>query len=216
MRVNTGSHPRPDLEGSEEFQSPTMSIASDKAEVSILEHGGWWLAHTMGTCQVAGVKSDFCYRNWQRFHSSNDSGHIRSTMLLLNFSEIASNYGKSFPCGHSDEESSTQVSLPHKGSLPLWLYKARKDHLLCYFKAFLQCDPWGWNEDRSLTKGTVLDLTHEALLQSEFGLWNCIFGQKITHILPTRLSSGCSNKMSQGRGLVNTRNFAISEAVYLT
>lgn len=175
------------------------SPVTKQRSVSLSTVGGDW--HTPWEPAKWQEWSDFCYRNWQRFHSSNDSGHIRSTMLLPNFSEIASNYGKSFPCGHSDEESSTQVSLPHKGSLPLWLYKARKDHLLCYFKAFLQCDPWVWNEDRSLTKGTVLDLTHEALLQGEFGLWNCIFGQKITHILPIRLSQAALTKCHKGGGL---------------
>lgn len=150
-RVNTGSHPRPDLEGNKEFQLPTMSVPNDKAQRSAClstVRGGWYTWWEPGKWQGW---SDFCYRNWQWFQLSNDSKHSKSTTQLLYFSEIASNYGKSLPSGHSGEQSSTQVGVClANGSPPLWLHEARKHHLLCYFKFFLQCDLWAWNEDRSL------------------------------------------------------------------
>ena len=65
------------------------------------------------------------------------------------------------------------------------------------------------------TKGMVMYLTHEALLQGEFGFQNCIFGQKITHILHICLSSGCSNKISQRRGLVNKQEVSQLWRLYI-
>lgn len=138
--VNTGSYPRPNLEGNEEFQWPITLISKWKStEVSILKHVGV----VTEVWDPPGGRGEMAYAtetgNDFSLAMTPDTSEI--TMQLLNFSQIAENYGKSLHCWHTTEQSTVQeVAASQSFSLLAWLCEAGKYYLLCYSKAFLQCE----------------------------------------------------------------------------
>lgn len=180
----------------------------------MLEHGGWWLIHIMGTWQVAGVKwlllqklAVISIEQWLQTQQK----HNAASLFFWNSFKL----WKSLPSGHSGEQSSTQVGVGlANGSPPLWLHEARKDHLLCYFSLSAV---WPlhveWRQITGLKEWWCTSPMRPcSKVNSDF---KTIFGQKTTHILHICLSSGCSNKISQRRGLVNKQEVSQLWTLYI-